>query len=306
MAAADFGALQYENVFEQYRQLNTNPAHPMFVLLHHDGDNFGGGSESYYHGNFNNMVSWATNNPNYNVSSMQDYLDRFPVSPGDLIHVENGSWAGADSGDPEFKKWLGDPGSDGFSPDRNSWAVLTAAKNRVYTADDIAPATNLDNIINGQGSSTERAWHTLLQAQASDHWYWDGTEVWDSNVTLGCNLATGHADNVIGSAGGSEATPPTIFLPQRDPYNPGDFEFGASPESSDFEVWTYAYDVSGLQSVRLHYRIDVDGVNPLSSIQNETYWGGPEVGDWITIEMVASDVPPNGNVLAPGLSGVSL
>lgn len=295
-----FGALQYEQVMEQYRQFNTDPNHPMFVLLHHDGDNFGGGSESYYHGNFQNMVNWASNNSNYDVTTVQDYLDRYPVAANDVVHIENGSWAGADNGDPEFKKWLGDPDPNtGWSPDRNSWAVITAAKNRVFTADDIAPATNLDNIINGTGSATERAWHTLLQAEASDHWYWDGTEVWDNNPTLGSNQAVAHADSVINSFFGIEETPPTVFVPQRESYNPGGYEFGSSPEPSDFEVWTYAYDVSGLQSVQLKYRIDADGTNPLDSIQNETYAGGAEVGDWMTIDMTSSDVSPPAGILAP-------
>ena len=111
-----FGALQYEQVMEQYRQFNTDPAHPMFVLLHHDGDNYGGGSEAYYHSNFQNMVSWASGNANYNVSTIQDYLDQYPVDSSDVIHIENGSWAGADNGDPEFKKWLGDPDGDRLEP----------------------------------------------------------------------------------------------------------------------------------------------------------------------------------------------
>ena len=148
-----FGALQYEQVMEQYRQYNTDAAHPMFVLLHHDGDNFGGGAESYYHNNFQNMVNWAAANPNYDVTTVQDYLDRYPVAASDVIHVENGSWAGADSGDPEFNKWLGDPGPNGWSPDRNSWAVLTAAKNRVFTADDLAPYGSVANIAAGTGSA---------------------------------------------------------------------------------------------------------------------------------------------------------
>ena len=294
-----FGALQYEQVMDQYKQFNTDPNHPMFVMLHHDGDNFGGGSDSYYHSNFNSMVNWASNNNDYDVTTVQDYLDRFPVATNDLVHIENGSWAGADNGDPEFKKWLGDPDpSTGWSPDRNSWAVLTAAKNRVFTADDIAPATNLDNIINGTGSATERAWHTLLQAEASDHWYWDGTEVWDSNVTLGSNEAVAHADTVLNSFGGQETTVPSVFVPQRDVYNPGGDEFGTT-QPNDFEVWTYAYDVSGLTSVTLKYRVDADGQNPLGSIQNETYAGGGEVGSWITLDMASSDIGPPSGILAP-------
>ncbi|MCC7476555.1 MAG: hypothetical protein IT425_14280 [Pirellulales bacterium] len=295
-----YGAFLYDQVMDQYLPYNTDPAHPMFVVLHHDGDNYGGGSEAYYHSNFQNMVNWAAADPDYDVSTVQDYLDRFPVAANDVIHVESGSWAGADNGDPEFKKWLGDPNTSGWSPDRNSWAVLTAAKNRVFTADDIAPYSSLQNIMTGSGTSTEKAWYYLMQAEASDYWYWDGTEVWDSNVTRGSNLAVAQANQVLTPAVlANETTPPTVFVPQREAYNPGGIEWGSTPQPKDFEVWTYAYDVSGLSSVVLKYRVDNDGSNPLASTQNETYAGGPEVGAWTSLAMNSSDVPPPANIAVP-------
>jgi hypothetical protein len=296
-----YGAFLYDQVMDAYLPYNTDPAHPMLVVLHHDGDNYGGGSEGYYHHNFQNMVNWAQNDPDYDVTTIQDYLDRFPVAANDVIHVENGSWAGADAGDPEFKKWLGEPASaGGWSPDRNSWAVLTAAKNRVFTADDIAPYASLQNIMTNAGTPTERAWHHLLEAEASDYWYWDGTEVWDSNVTRGSNLAVAQANQVLTPAAiANETTPPNVFVPQREIYNPGAIEWGSTLRPSDFEVWTYAYDVSGLSSVTLKWRSDVDGNNPLTSTQNETYAGGGEVGAWNSVSMSSSDIAPPGNILAP-------
>jgi hypothetical protein len=164
---------------DQYKQYNTDPNRPLLVVLHHDGDNFGGGSEAYYHGNFQNMVNWAAADPDYDVTTIQDYLDRFPVPAGDVIHVEPGSWAGADNGDPQFKKWLGPRNAAGWSPDQNSWAVLTAAKNRVFTAEDKAPIGNLRNVLNGVGSATEKAWHFLLQSQASAPRSGSPTSRWD-------------------------------------------------------------------------------------------------------------------------------
>jgi hypothetical protein len=294
-----FGALQYQTVMDQYRQFNTDPSRPMFVMLHHDGDNYGGGSESYYNSNFQNMVNWANGNANYNVSTVQDYLKRFPVPQNAVVHVENGSWAGADNGDPEFKKWLGDPNASGWSPDRNSWAVLTAAKNHVYTAEDLVGAASARNVINNTGTAAERAWHYLSQAQASDHWYWDGTEVWDSNVTRGSNLAVAQANQALtAQALANEKTPPSVFVPQRDSYNPGSLEFSTTPEPSDFDVWTYAYDVSGLSSVTLKYRLDLDGENPIASTQNETYAGGTEVGAWNALAMSSSSMNVPSNILA--------
>ncbi|MEQ8210737.1 MAG: carbohydrate-binding protein [Lacipirellulaceae bacterium] len=299
-----YGAFLYDQVMDQYLPYNTDPDHPMLVVLHHDGDNFGGGSEGYYNGNFQNMVNWVQNDPDYNVTVIQDYLDKHPVDPNDVVHVEPGSWAGADNGDPEFKKWLGDPDASGWSPDRNSWAVLTAAKNRVFTAHDLTLGgpdafPNMQEVYQGTGGPVSKSWHYLLQAQASDHWYWDGTEVWDSNVTRGSNLAVAHADQVLNSSSAAETTPPTLLHPQRESYNPGGFEFGNTREPSDFEVWTYAYDVSELSSVTLKYRIDGDGFNPLDSTHNETYAGGAEVGDWISVSMNSSDVQPPGNITSP-------
>jgi hypothetical protein len=285
-----YGAFLYDVVMDQYIVYNTDAAHPMFVVLHHDGDNYGGGTDAYYHYNFQQMVAWATADPDYDVSTVADYLDRFPPAADDVIHVEDGSWSGADNGDPEFKKWLGDPDATGWSPDYNSWAVLAAAKNRVFTAEAIAPATDMQNVMTGTGSNTEKAWHWLLCGEASDYWYWDGTEIWDSNVTRACNQAVVYADQVI--AGHPDTTPPTVFLPQRHPYNPGGYEWGSTPEASDFEVWTLVYDLSGLANVTLKWRVDADGVNPLDSIQNETYAGGPEVGPWNEGAMTAAELPP--------------
>lgn len=296
-ARGGFGAFLYEQVMDQYLAYNTDAAHPMFVVLHHDGDNHGGGSEAYYHANFQNMVDWASGHPDYDVTTVEDYLERFPPEVDDVIHVEPGSWAGADAGDPEFKKWLADPDAGGWSPDRNSWAVLVAAKNRVFTADDVAPATSMQNILVGSGSLTEQAWHWLLCGEASDYWYWDGTEIWDSNVTRACNGAVALADVVI--AGEADVTPPTVFLPQREPYNPGGYEWGSTPEASDFEVWTFAYDVSGLANVALYWRVDHDGFNPLASVQNEMFAGGDEVGAWQVEEMEASELPPPQNGVLP-------
>ncbi|MEL6329718.1 MAG: GC-type dockerin domain-anchored protein [Planctomycetota bacterium] len=288
-----FGAFLYERVMDQYRQYNTDPSRPMFVMLHHDGDNFGGGSDGYYNSNFRAMVNWVSATPNYNATTVDDYLERFPVPQNAVVHVEAGSWAGADAGDPEFKKWLGDPGSDGWSPDRNSWAVLTAAKNVVFTAEDLTGPENTspEAILAGTGDAVERAWRFLLAAQASDHWYWDGTEVWDSNVTVGSNQAVAEAWPVVAGAIGNETTAPTVFLPQREPYNPGGEEFGVAMPS-DFEVWTFADDVSGLASVTLRWRADGDGFNDPATFENETYVGGAGVGAWASIPMTASVHPP--------------
>lgn len=274
-----FGALNYEQVMSQLESYNTDSQHPILIVLHHDGDNYGGGSESYYNNNFQNFVNWLQANPNRFVcTTIEDYLQMFPPDSNDVIYVEDGSWSGADNGDPEFKKWLGDPDSNNYSSDRNSWAVLTAAKNFVETAFSIAP----------NDQRTQNAIDFLLVAQSSDYWYWDGSlnGIWDSHPTRAANQAVTFAQQISGV----DNTPPTIFSPQREPYNPGGTEYGI-PQTNNFKVWTYVFDKSGLKSVKLKYRIDLDGINSTQSIDNETYAGGNEVTDWMEIEMMGISQP---------------
>ncbi|MBF0499628.1 MAG: hypothetical protein HQM09_05820 [Candidatus Riflebacteria bacterium] len=240
-----FGALNYEAVMSQLLSENNDPDHPILLVLHHDGDNYGGGSDGYYHANFSRFVEWVKANPDRFVcTTVQDYLDRFPPAANDVIHVEPGSWAGADNGDPEFLKWNGNPDpKTGYSPDRNSWGVMTACRNIVATArDQKVPSAAL--------KAAERM---LMVAQTSCYEYWDGTEMWDSHPTRACNQAEEAVVSLL-STKENDVTPPAIYIPQREPYNPGGQEWGTKPESSDFTIWTYAYDFGGIGSVVLNLR----------------------------------------------------
>lgn len=277
-----FGALNYEEVMSQFEAYNTDPERPILIVLHHDGDNYGGGSESYYNSNFANFVSWLEENSDrFECTTIQDYLDRFPPPEDDVTHIQDGSWLGADSGDPQFKKWNGDPGeysgTPDYSPDRNSWGVMTAAKNIVETALQVNPSH----------TDTEIAWEHYLNGQTSCYWYWDGTEIWDSNPTRAANQAVDYALPIAQS--GTDNTPPAIYLPQRYPYNPGEIEWDAAgPMQSDFTVWTYVFDLNGLESVTLKYRISDDNN---VSYPNEIYEQTAGVGEWQTILMTATSIP---------------
>ena len=232
--------------------------------------------------NFQNFVQWLQDNPTrFECTTVQDYLDRFPPEDDDIIHVEAGSWWGAGA-DPEFLKWNGDKGdykgaTGPYSPDHNSWGIITAASNIVRTASAIAP----DN------ANVAKAWDALMTGETSCYWYWDGTEEWDSKPATAANIAANLVSDIIAS--GSDKIGPSIYHPQREPYNPGATEWKIA-QPSDFTVWSYVYDFSGLESVKLKYRIDKDGINPLDSNQNETYEGGSEVGPWQEIEMTPSKI----------------
>jgi hypothetical protein len=274
-----FGAFLYQQVMSQYAFANTDPSRPMLVLLAHDGDNYGGGTDSYYHENFNNFVNWAkTDEGNFECTTVDDYLARFPVGTNDLIHVEEGSWSGANNGDPQFLKWNPNFFDSKYEPERNSWAVITAALNRMETAQAITPWSSLENILNGVGSNTERALHFLLCGQASDYWYWPTVQVWNSDPTRAANLAMPFADKVI--ATGKDTVGPTIFLPQREFWNPGAINWNPSkPDPSDFGIWTAIYDASGVKTVVLKLRVSPNRKVPLQA--NKIYSGG----QWKSIPM---------------------
>lgn len=285
-----FGALQYEQVMSQYASVNTDPTRPMLVVMAHDGDNYGGGTDSYYHGNFNNFVSWAqSKHGSFECYTVEDYLQQYPIPEDEVIHVEEGSWSGANNGDPQFLKWNPNFFTSSYEPERNSWAVLTATSNRLLTAQQIAPYQSVDNVLSGSGSLTEQALHYFLCGQASDYEYWPTELVWNSDPTVAANLAVKYADQVI--ATGVDKTSPSIFPPQRQYWNPGAPNWNPKqPDPSDFSIFTLVYDVSGLADVQIHLRISPGQLAP--SEANLLYSGG----SWKSLSM--TEVPPTGP-LAP-------
>jgi hypothetical protein len=276
-----FGALDYERVLSQLSSYNTDPKHPLLVVLHHDGDNHGAGADYYYAANFARFVSWVESNPGFEWTTVQDYLERFPPDQNDVIHVEAGGWSGS-GGDPEFLKWNAHPESDGYSADRNSWAVLVAAENRVLTAEALEPSTGEADILAGKGNDTNRAWRFLSVGQTSCYEYWDGSP-WDSHPARAANQAVQAADRVLAAHRGKDSVAPTLYPLQRTPYNPGEKEWGDQPESADVTVWTLAYDVSGLDAITLRYRAHREPV----ADSHRVYAGG----SWQSLSMDTGALP---------------
>lgn len=288
----------------------NDPAHPMLVLFAHDGDNAWAGGYSYFNENVTSFCHQAVAK-GYEPSVVDEYLADHPIDPADVVHVEDGGWVNADGdfGSPQFINWnwplVNASGAfdiaGGWAEDERNWAVMTAAQNRVETAEEICgtvpdPA-RIFNPVSG-ANDVEKAWHHLLSGYESGYMYYGASLDMEIKATLAANAAALYADPVI--AGGADEAAPTIWLPQRLPWNPGGKGGGSlwgypggegAQMTSDFWVWTFAYDVSGLARVDLKYRVDFDGANPLSSDQNETYAGGAEVGPWLTRGMTWRDFP---------------
>jgi hypothetical protein len=299
----------------------NDPTYPMLILLAHDGDNAWSGGYSYYNENVSGF-SHAAVSQGYEPTTIAEYLADHPVAPTDVVHVEDGGWVNADGdfGSPQFINWnwpLVDAFGNfdipnGWAEDERNWAVLTAAQNRVETAEAIIgtepdPAKIFDP--QSGANDLEKAWHHLLSGYESGYMYYGTSLDMEVKATLASNAAVYYADPII--SGGDDVVAPTVWLPQRLPWNPGGKGGGSlwgypggdgADMASDFWVWTFVYDVSGVARVDLNYRIDNDGTNPMSNDQNETYAGGGEVGGWQTLSMTQRDFPKGNYHSDPGIN----
>jgi len=315
----------------------NNPSQPSIVLMAHDGDNAWGGGNSYYSESVPNLFNAAAAK-GYRPTTIQQFLADHPVPANDIVHIEDGAWvnAASDWGHPQFINWLwppvrssGDPAynsqdprtwfniTNGWAEDFRNWAVLIAGANYCETAEQITISTGgsvqtwkiQEPVsragVNNNPNAAEQAWHYYLGGLDSGFMYY-GTSLDDEvKQTLAANKAISFATNVIGS-GALDQTPPTMFKPQRFPWNPGgmgwgpltgykEVGFNGKPAwPSDFYVWSHIFDVSGVTSVTLFVRADADGVNPIADNANELYAGGASVGAWVSIPM-NKRVMPTGN-----------
>lgn len=304
--------------FDALTPLN-NPSRPMLIVLAHDGDNAWGGGYSYYMEATPNRVAQAAN-AGYVPTVVQRYLADHPVPANDFVHVEDGAWVNADGdfGAPQFINWnwplINSAGKvdieNGWHIDPYNWAIITAMQNRVDTAEQIWLATpgnavNIRKILypDAGTNAVERAWHYFMGSLNSGFMYYGTPLDHEVKQTIACNNAARLIDPLLNSAPStgttSDKTAPTIWVPQRHPWNPGSINFGPQwgyqqvKSDGDFFVWTFIHDVSGVPdgNVKLLYRLDADGQNHLSDNTNETFAGGPGVGAWQEVAMTKRTFP---------------
>ena len=221
--------------------------------------------------------------------------DSASVYPGTIVDMETPGFA--------LKFW--------------SWAPVITGANWVETAEQIlrdeggtVEAWKIQAPYDWDGTWTgandvELAWHIYLKGLDSGFNYFGGL---GNDDEVKPALATTRAIQKLQpwmtqERRSNDRTAPSVLKPQRFPYNPGAYTFGwfnsipggdtrfLKKMPSEFYIWTHAYDISGVTGVNLKIRFDDDGANPLGSNQNETYSGGSEVGEWITIPMTRRDLP---------------
>lgn len=286
---------------------------PPFVLFAHDGDNAWGGGSSYYDESVKGF-SHAAALKGIVPTTVPQYLKDHPVPEGEVVHVEDGAWVNADGdfGHPQFTNWLWpfyntttykfNP--TGWTEDMMNQAITTAGENHVIMAEQLEGGNlRMSEIVNPTAavSPAEKAWHFLMAGYDSGNAYYGLAEDLEIKTTLAVNRCIEYAKPTLDAHPGVDNTKPSVFIPQRWPYNPGEKGYGAPYaykeflNSADFTVYTFAYDVSGIEKSELKYRIDTDGKNNPNSNHNEIYAGGSEVGSWTSLSMTER-IFPKGNI----------
>ncbi len=286
----------------------NNPAKPAIALFAHDGDNAWSGGYSYYNDWAPSLASQAAGR-GYEPSTVEQFLQENPPDANDVVHVEPGGWVFADGdfGSPIFINWHWPPSystssgnvvdpSLGVSDKADNWRVITATENRVKTAQQIAGVTpNIDQVRDPGSFSTtpnavELGWHYYLAGLDSGFVYYGCHDDECQRSVVAQSNAVRNVNGILSGNPAGDATGPTLFPPQRHPWNPGAANFGVQygykltvPANSDFWVWTYAYDVSGIANATLLLR--VNGTNPPTSDQFKTYAGGSLTGPWTSSNM---------------------
>ena len=312
----------------------TDPSRPVIVMPATDGDNAWGGG----------FTSWQEATPNffgasagagYQICAVQDFVNAHGAA-APVAHIEDGAWIFPETcyGSPYFLKWVEPPlnptnltacypgtkvdlETPGFALKFWSWAPVMAGANWCETAEQMltdaggsAQAWKIQCIYDWDGSYTspnyvERAWHVYLAGLDSGFNYYGGLGNDDEvKPSLAVSRAVALLQSHVLTNLVNDRTPPTVFKPQRFPWNPGGWTFGWFNNSgsgtnaafkkkmpSDFYIWTHAFDVSGITNVTLKVRMDLDGVNTLANNQNEVYADGADVGSWASIAMTKRALP---------------
>ena len=293
----------------------NDPNKPSLVFCAHDGDNAWSGGSSYYNEWVPNMASQASSR-SYEPTTVEQFIADFPPSTSDVVHVEDGGWVYADGdfGSPIFANWHWPPSTNiaganvvdpsvGVSDKADNWRVIIATENRVKTAQQIAGVTPRIDQVRDPGSfstapnGVELGWHYYLGSLDSGFVYYGCHDDECQRAVAAQSNAVRNVNSILTTSSTTDTTPPTIFPPQRHPWNPGGTNFGVQygykvtvAANSDFWVWTYAYDVSGVTNVSFLFR--VNGSNAPTSDQFKTYAGGPLAGAWQTFNMTQRVVTP--------------
>ncbi len=215
-----------------------------------------------------------------------------------------------------------------------NFALLQAAENYAATAEQIwldghpnywQPETSLDKQVTYDGNQlnpwmlsypvkgdpnndyagganpAELAWYFLIPALDSGFGYYDENQDDHVKPTIAFNQSIHFSKPYVTANLKDDKTPPSIWWPQRYPYNPGSANVGKAEgwtltyHSQKFALYTYGFDASGIRSVtakiRVHNQSEINNrdhtykVYDPEKLKNKPGIDPARVGDWRSIAM---------------------
>ncbi|MWC29229.1 alpha-amylase [Paenibacillus sp. MMS18-CY102] len=264
-----------------------------------------------------NRVNGTTYEPKKNINGEQDgmtvsfeygyhYLERnFALLQAALNYAQTAE-----------QIWLGDH--------PNYWQPTTALDKQVAPAGNQLNPWMLSFPTKGDASRdyagganpAELSWYFLIPAMDSGFGYYDENVDDSVKPTLSFNQSLFFSKPYVQQQLAKDATGPSVWWPQRWPYNPGsvnkDKSEGWTAQYFDntFAIYTYAYDVNGVNDIKLKVRTHRDKTadtadntfrvyNPAQLAASGVSSIDPaKVSDWTSYSMNRRDMKPDMNGVA--------
>jgi hypothetical protein len=148
------------------------------------------------------------------------------------------------------------------------WSPTTALDNQVtYPGNQLNPwmiaapvKGDPNNDYKGGANPAELAWYFLLPAMDSGFGYYGENTDDDIKPVLAFNNSLFFSEPYVNANLAQDKTGPSVWVPQRYPYNPGEVNASKAEGwttqwyNNQFAIYTYAYDVSGVASMKVMVR----------------------------------------------------
>ncbi len=163
----------------------------------------------------------------------------------------------------------------------------------------------------GGANPAELGWYFLLASIDSGFGYYDENVDDGVKPTISFNQSLNFTEPYVTSNLGKDRTGPSIWWPQRYPYNPGSANASKAEGwakmymDNEFAIYTYAYDVSGISDIKVKVRVHTD---KRASATDKTYRlydpaahaddplvDPSKVGAWVSYSMKERDLTPDIN-----------
>jgi hypothetical protein len=170
---------------------------------------------------------------------------------------------------------------------------------------------DLDNDYAGGANPAELAWYFLIASIDSGFGYYDENVDDGVKPTISFNQSLYFSRPYVEANLDKDRTGPSVWWPQRYPYNPGSANKGKAEgwsalyANNHFAVYTYAYDAGGIEDIKVKVRVHAD---PQADARDKTYKlydpaahaGDPRVdpsrvGAWTDYRMKERDLTPDIN-----------